>query len=178
MAHRPRAALVIVVALTTLGAAGCGSSSSQTATSNASTPVASANSTTTKAQFVARAEAICRKLSAEEKPLKASQESLKGASAAAAQQTFVSLAGKVVKLSRTAEGQLRAIPPPPGEAAAIDQLLAVYREEATDVSNIAYFLTHQENSAGEAAAQALKRSVTGIVATARSYGMKDCIESE
>jgi hypothetical protein len=46
------------------------------------------------------------------------------------------------------------------------------------VSNIAYFLTHQENSAGEAAAQALKRSVTGIVATARSYGMKDCIESE
>jgi len=110
--------------------------------------------------------------------LKASQESLKGASAASAQQTFVSLADKVVKLSRTAEGQLRAIPPPRGEAAAIDQLLAVYREEATDVSNIAYFLTHQENSAGEAAAQALKRSVTGIVATARSYGMKDCIESE
>jgi hypothetical protein len=178
MAHRPRAALGIVVAVATLGAAGCGSSSSQTTTSNASTPAASAKSTTTKAQFVAQAEAICRRLSAEEKPLKASQESLKGASAASAQQTFVSLAGKVVKLSRTAEGQLRAIPPPPGEAAAIDQLLAVYREEATDVSNIAYFLTHQENSAGEAAAQALKRSVTGIVATARSYGMKDCIESE
>jgi hypothetical protein len=178
MAHRPRAALGIVVAITTLGAAACGSSSSQTATSNASTSAAGTKSTTTKAQFVARAEAICRRLSAEEKPLKASQESLKGASAAAAQQTFVSLAGKVVKLSRTAEGQLRAIPPPPGEAAAIDQLLAVYREEATDVSNIAYFLTHQENSAGEAAAQALKRSVTGIVATARSYGMKDCIESE
>jgi hypothetical protein len=178
MAHRPRAALGIAVAITTLGAAGCGSSSSTTATSNASTPAASTKSTTTKAQFVARAEAICSRLSAEEKPLKASQESLKGASAASAQQTFVSLADKVVKLSRTAEGQLRAIPPPPGEAAAIDQLLAVYREEASDVSNIAYFLTHQENSAGEAAAQALKRSVTGIVATARSYGMKDCIESE
>jgi hypothetical protein len=178
MAHRPRAALGIVVAITTLGAAGCGSSSSQTTTSNASTPAATTKSTTTKAQFVARAEAICRRLSAEEKPLKASQESLKGASAASAQQTFVSLADKVVKLSRTAEGQLRAIPPPPGEAAAIDQLLAVYREEASDVSNIAYFLTHQENSAGEAAAQALKRSVTGIVATARSYGMKDCIEAE
>ena len=178
MAHRPRAALGIAVAITTLGAAGCGSSSSETATSNASTSAAGTKSTTTKAQFVARAEAICRRLSAEEKPLKASQESLKGASAASAQQTFVSLADKVVKLSRTAEGQLRAIPPPRGEAAAIDQLLAVYREEATDVSNIAYFLTHQENSAGEAAAQALKRSVTGIVATARSYGMKDCIESE
>jgi len=181
MAHRPRAALGIAVAITTLGAAGCGSSSSTTTSGSAATATsstASTKSTTTKAQFVARAEAICRRLSAEEKPLKASQESLKGASAASAQQTFVSLADKVVKLSRTAEGQLRAIPPPRGEAAAIDQLLAVYREEATDVSNIAYFLTHQENSAGEAAAQALKRSVTGIVATARSYGMKDCIESE
>jgi hypothetical protein len=178
MAHRPRAALGIVVAITTLGAAGCGSSSSQTATSNASTSATSTKSTTTKAQFVARAEAICRRLSAEEKPLKASQESLKGASAASAQQTFVSLAKEVVKLSRATEGQLRAIPPPPGEAAAIGRLLAVYREEATDVSNIAYFLTHQESSAGEAAAQALKRSVTGILATARSYGMKDCIESE
>jgi hypothetical protein len=165
------------VAVASLGAAGCGSSSSQTATSTAASAT-STKSTATKAQFVAQAEAICRKLSAEEKPLKASQESLKGASAASAQQTFVSLADKVVKLSRAAEGQLRAIPPPPGEAAAIDQLLAVYREEATDVSNIAYFLSHQESSAGEAAAQALKRSVTGIVATARSYGMKDCIESE
>jgi hypothetical protein len=178
MAHRPRAALGIVVAVASLGVAGCGSSSSQTATSNATTSATSTKSTTTKAQFVGRAEAICSRLSAEEKPLKASQESLKEASAATAQRAFVSLAEKVVKLSRAAEGQLRAIPPPPGESAAIDQLLAVYREEATDVSNIAYFLSHQESSAGEAAAQALKRSVTGIVATARSYGMKDCVESE
>jgi hypothetical protein len=166
------------VAVATLGAAGCGSSSSQTSTSNAGTSVASTKSTATKAQFVAQAEAICSKLSAEEKPLKASQESLKGASAASSEATFATLADKVVKLSRTAEGQLQAIPRPPGEAAAINELLAVYREEATDVANIAYFLTHQESSAGEAAAQALKRSVTGIAATAQRFGMKDCIESE
>ena len=162
--------------MATLGATGCGSTSTPTATTNTATT--STKSAATKAQFVAQAEAICRRLSVEEKPLKASQESLKGASAAASAQTFASLADHVVTLSRTADGRLRAIPQPPGEAAAINELLTVYGEEIGDVSNIAYFLTHQESSAGEAAAQALKRSVTGIAATAQRFGMKDCIESD
>jgi hypothetical protein len=160
----------------TLGATGCGSTSTPTATTNAATT--STKSAATKAQFVAQAEAICRRLSVEEKPLKASQESLKGASAAASAQTFASLADHVVTLSRTADGRLRAIPQPPGEAAAINELLTVYSEEIGDVSNIAYFITHEENSAGEAAAAALKRSIATNSATARGFGMKDCIEAE
>jgi len=177
MTYRTRAALGVAVAVAALGAAGCGSSSTQT-TSATAAAASTKSGAATKAQFVAQAEAICRRLSVEEKPLKASQESLKGASAAASAQTFASLADHVVTLSRTADGRLRAIPQPPGEAAAINELLTVYSEEIGDVSNIAYFITHEENSAGEAAAAALKRSIATNSATARGFGVKDCIEAE
>jgi hypothetical protein len=179
MAHRPLAALGIALATATLVVTGCGSSGTQTASSaGTTTAVKSSGSTATKAQFIAQAEVICRKLAAEEQPLKARQEALRGLPATATEKPFVSLADQVVTLSHRAEGELRALSQPPAEAGKIKQLLTVYSEEATDVSNIAYAGAHQVNSTGEAAAQALKRSIAVNRAAARELGMKDCIESE
>jgi hypothetical protein len=178
MADRPRAALGLAIAMAAFGATGCGAASTHTAAGNAASSATSAKSVATKAQFVAQAEDICRKLSLQEKPLKARQESLKGLSAATSDKPFVSLANQLVALARTAVGQLRALPRPPGEAGKIKELLTIYNEEATNVSNIAYSVAHQESSAGEAAAAALKRSIATNSGLAQEFGMKDCIGGE
>jgi hypothetical protein len=168
MADRPRAALGLAIAMAAFGATGCGTSSTHTVAGNATASATPSKPLATKAQFVAQAEDICRKLSSQEKPLKARQESLKGLPAASSDEAFVSLANQLVTLARTAVGQLRALPRPPGEAGKIKQLLTVYNEEATNVSNIA----------GEAAAAALKRSIATNSSLAQAFGMKDCIGGE
>jgi hypothetical protein len=184
MVDRPRAALSLAVALVALAATGCGSTSTPTAastqagTGQTAASAATSGSVPTKAQFIAQAEDICRKLSSEEKPLKARQEALKGLSAASSDKAFVSLAHQVVALSRAAGGKLQALPRPPGDAGMIEKLLIVYNEDATDVSNIAYAVANQESSAGEAAAEALKRSITVNSGLAEGFGMKDCTGSE
>jgi hypothetical protein len=152
------------------GASGCGTSSTQTTAGNASSSATASKSIATKAQFVAQTESICHKLSSQEKPLKARQESLKGLPAASSEKTFVSLANQVVALSRSAARQLRALPRPPGE-----ELLTAYTEEVTSVANIAYSAVHQESSAGEAAEATLKRSIATNSGLAQEFGLKDCI---
>jgi hypothetical protein len=178
MADRLRAALGLAIVMAAFGAVGCGASSTQTTAGSASTSATASKSIATKAQFIARAESICRKLSSQEKPLKARQESLKGLPPASSDKPFVSLADQVVTLSRGAVSQLRALPRPPGEAGRIAELLTIYNEEATNVSNIAYSVAHQESSAGEAAAAALKRSIATNSGLAQEFGLQDCIGSE
>jgi hypothetical protein len=178
MADRPRAALGLAIAMTTFGAAGCGASSTQTTAGSAASSATASKSIATRAQFIARAESICRKLSSQEKPLKASQEALKGLPAASSNRPFVSLADQLVALTRTAAGQLRALPQPPGDTGKIEELLTIYNEEATDVSNVAYAVAHQESSVGEAAAAALKRSIATNSGLAQEFGLQDCIGSE
>ena len=78
MADRPKVVLGLVATVAMLALAGCGSSSSSTPTAQTA-----AGSSATKAQFAAHAEAICQRLTAQEKPLKARQESIKHLSVAA-----------------------------------------------------------------------------------------------
>jgi hypothetical protein len=178
MADRPRAALGLAIAMAAFGATGCGASSTQTAAGSASSsPGASKSIASTKTQFIAQTESICHKLSSQEKPLEARQESLKRLPAASSEKTFVSLASQVVTLSRSAARQLRALPRPPGEAEKIEELLTAYDEEVTSVANIAYSAAHQESSAGEAAEATLKRSIATNSGLAREFGLKDCIGS-
>jgi hypothetical protein len=178
MANRTRAALGLAVAMAAFGATGCGTSSTQTTAGNASSsPGASKSIASTKTQFITQTESICHKLSSQEKPLKARQESLKGLPAASSEKAFVSLASQVVTLSRSAAKQLGALPRPPGEAEKIGELLTAYNEEVMNVANIAYSAAHQESSAGEAAEAALKRSIATNSGLAQEFGLKDCIGS-
>jgi hypothetical protein len=171
MPDRPRPALGLAVGLAALLLSGCGGSGTRTG-------AAGASAATTKARFVAQAEAVCRALSAQEQPLKARQESLKGLPVAEADKAFVSLARRVVSLSRAAEGKLQALPRPPDDAQAIEKLLTSFSEETADANDIANAAASRESTLGEGAEQALRRSIAANSALADAYGMKACIGSE
>jgi uncharacterized protein YceK len=178
MADRLRPALglavVVAVAVAVLMVSGCGS----TGTTTAAVPTSAPAATSTKAHFVARAEEICRTLSAQEEPLKAQQESLKGLPSASADSVFVSLVRQVLAISKAANSKLHALPQPAGDAQAIDKLLAGFSEQVAEVSSIADAATRQESAVGEAAEGALKRSIADNSGLADAYGMKACVGSE
>lgn len=173
---RPRPALGLAVGLVALSLSGCGGSG--TPAGNAGTSASATGAPTTKARFVAQAEAVCRTLSAQEQPLKARQETLKGLPVATADKDFVALAQQVVTLSTAAERKLAALPRPPGDAQAIERLLASFSVETTDATAIANAAAKQENAIGEAAERALRKSIAADSALANAYGMEACIGSE
>jgi hypothetical protein len=182
MGAQLRRALGLAIALPVLALAGCGSGGTSTTTASTSAPTSVPTSTqqatTTKPSFIARAEGICRALSAHEAPLKARQESLKGLPTSTADKDFVSLVRQVVSLSRATVGRLRALPQPPADAAAIDRLLMGLSEETTDAADIAVAAVAQESNSGEAAEDALRRSIADNRRLAAQYGMRDCFGSE
>ncbi len=169
MPNRSRPALGLAVVLATAVLSGCGSSGTPTA-STAATPASTGGPT--KAEFVARAEAICRKLSEQEKPLEASQASLTGGGSAGT--TFASLAHQVVALSQAAENKLTAIPRPPADAAAIGTLLASFTQDVGDANALAQAAVKEESAAGEAAEGALRKSIAAHSQLSDEYGMKLC----
>jgi hypothetical protein len=178
MPDRRRAALGLLVGLAVALLAGCGGSSAPRHTTSASAESPSAASAA-RASFIAHAEAICRTLSAQERPLKARQESLKRLpSAAIADTEFVALVRQLVVLSRTADGRLRALPRPAGDAQNIERLLTSLSQQLTEVTDVANAAAKQESSVGEAAVFELRRSIAQTIALADRYGMKACVSSE
>lgn len=169
-----RGALGLTVMLAGLLFSGCGSGGTGTATA----PASASHALSTRAHFTEQAEAVCRTLSQEAKPLRARQESLRGLPAAAAAGAFVSLARESVAISQAAEGKLRALPRPPADAHAIEQLLRTFSGEVTDATAIARAAANQESALGEAAEGALKKSAQNNIGLADEYGMRLCIASE
>jgi hypothetical protein len=177
MRDQLRLALVVVMIVAAMLCAGCGSSDNHAASVHAgaeSTPTG----VSTRAQFVAQAQAICQRLSASEKPLKARQETLKGLPTAAADRLFVSLVDQVVKLSRAADSKLEALARPTDDSQAISKLLAGLTEEINDAVSIANAARTEESNSGEASEEALKRSIAANSAAASAFGMHACFGSE
>jgi len=127
---------------------------------------------------VARAEAVCRALSAQEKPLKARQEALKGLSPEVADAKFVEIVGKVVAYSQTAAGELAAIPRPAADAQPIEKLESSFSQETADAKTIDQAARKQESDLGEDAQDALRKTIDENLPQAEAYGMKDCIAAE
>jgi hypothetical protein len=178
MGAQLRRALGLAIAVPVLALAGCGSGGASTTTAHVTVSTSTQQVATTKARFIAQAEGICRALSAQEAPLKARQESLKGLPASTADKDFVSLVRQVVSLSRASIGRLRALPQPPADAAAIDRLLTGLTDETVDANGIAVAAAAQESNGGEDAEDALKRSIADDRSLAAEYGTKDCFGSE
>jgi hypothetical protein len=168
MLARLRPALGLAGGLVVLLLAGCGASGS------ASTAGASA----AKARFVADAQSVCRTLKAQEQPLKARQESLKGQPTAVADKAFVSVARQVAALSRAADGKLQALPRPAADAHAIAGLLTSFSQEIADVSDVANAVAENQPAIGESADAALRKSIAQNSALADAYGMNACVGSE
>jgi hypothetical protein len=179
MRGQPRGAFGLAAVLAALVCAGCGSSSTATSSTNAKTSGStSASSTATKAQFVSRAEAVCRTLSAQEKPLEARQAALKGLSPDLADEAFLAIVDKVIAYSQTAAGKLAAIPRPAADAQAIEKLLSSFSLETADAKVIQEAARKQESGPGEDAQDALRKTIDDNLPQAEAYGMRDCIAAE
>lgn len=178
MRDRLRPALGLVASLIAMLVAACGGGGATNASIRANAPASAPDALPTKAHFVAQAQAICSALSAQEKPLKARQESLKGLPATSADTAFVALVHQLVTLSRVADAKLEALPRPAGDAHAIEKLLTGFSEETTEASAIAKAADNQESTLGEASEDALKRLIADNSVAANEYGMSDCIGSE
>jgi hypothetical protein len=170
----PATATALPALLLALVCTGCGSSG--TPTTNASSSAAAGAAT--KAQFIAHAKSICATLSAQEKPLKARQEALKGLPVATADKEFVSLVHQLVVFSKTAATRLQSLPKPAQNAQDIKKLITTLTVETTEATDLADSASRQESSTGEADEQALRRSIANNSKLAAQYGMKDCIGGE
>lgn len=175
MPARPRPALGLVVGVALALLAGCGGSSAAHDTPAATS---ASDASAAKASFVAHAQEVCRTLDTQEQPLKVRQQSLSRLPSAVADKEFVALVNRLVVLSRTAEGKLRALPRPGGDAHDIERVLASFSQQLTDVTEVASAAGKEESDLGEAAVLALKRSIAQNVALAQRYGMKACLSAE
>jgi hypothetical protein len=185
MSARPGRAVGLALALGALGLAGCGGSHATTVTvttgSVAAAAASGAGGDAGAAQFVAQATRICEGVRTQQAPLKGREEALKGQlgrSAASADLAFSSLASQAAAIAQAALGRLAALPRPPAEAQAIEQVLQAYSEQVGDARTIAAASASRQNSRGEAAAGALGRSVLTHSAAARKLGMGECFGLE
>ncbi|MCW3020282.1 MAG: hypothetical protein JWN10_2590 [Solirubrobacterales bacterium] len=176
MADRLRRALGPLVVLAALTLTACGATS--TPSSQAPSPAAATGARAAKARFIAQAQSVCRTLSAQEQPLKARQESLKRLPSAVADKEFVALVRQLAALSRAADGKLRTLARPAGDAQNIERLLTSFSQQLTDVADVANAAAKQESSVGEAAVMALRRSIAQSISHADRYGMKACVSAE
>ena len=167
--------LLIASALAALLASGCGSTSSPTTQPGSG----SSASSVTRAQFVARANAICTALHGEQALLKPRLTALEHLqSARLARKAGAGIAHESVALARAAEAKLRALARPAADAATIERLLAGYREEVTYATSIANAIASEYPRGQEAAARNLKHAVLVDRGLAAGLGLNVCATSE
>jgi hypothetical protein len=178
MLDRLRPTLGPAAGLAVMLLSGCGSSGAGSTGAHAGESASTARAQATTPRFVIQAEAVCHKLSVQEQPLKARQESLRGLPTASAGRAFVSIARQVVTFSRAADEELGALARPPGDARAIEQLLSAFSQEIVYATNIATAAANEENTPGEDFEHELRKSIATNSSMAAAYGMKDCIGAE
>lgn len=129
------------------------------------------------AHFIAAADAICQALHAQQQPVNARVGALTQETKAARAQLQYLLRQSVVYV-HAADNKLKALPQPPGDAAAIDRLLAGYDEEAEEVTSFADSLTRLEPERQRFSSGSLERTTAADRKLAESLGMKICAASE
>jgi hypothetical protein len=159
-----------------MAAAGCGSTGTPSASVHTGTSAEAPAPGATPARFVAAADAICRALHAQQQPLNDRVQALGNETAATRAQLRTLLQQSVV-FARAAVAKLRALPQPPGDAAAIGRLLAGYAQEAAEVTSFAHSLTNQEPERQKFASGSLERTTASDGTLARSLGLKVCAAS-
>jgi len=158
---------------------GCGSTSTKTATTPATTSTTVSKPAPTRAQFIAQADEICKTAHAKIAPLKARAEALRGQSQnSSTYKNLASLLREDVAISRAVQKNLQALPQPPADTATIEKMLAGFSEEITDKNNAADAVAHEEISGIQAANTADKKANAFDEGLAQGYGMKFCGKSE
>lgn len=166
---------VVAVVLCAAAVAGCGGGSTRTTAgtvtrvSSPSTPTAPA--APTKAQFVARADAICARTNAKLKPVQgrlAAVENVVGSKEGAA------ALRQGATITREGIAQLQALAVPQGDAATVQKIITALDDEAADIDNMAAAAAGGEASAIEAAKRAEQTTKAAYQGLAQGYGLKVC----
>lgn len=163
------------LALALLALTGCGSSGARTvtvATSAPSATTATAVTDVTKAQFIARADPICRAGNMKLDAIAARVDSvLKGASGTKA---GTAMFRQAVALTRTYVVQLQTLPEPPADKPTLSKWLAALGESATDLKKVADAVASEDTAAERAALEAGQKAKALSHGIAQGYGFKVC----
>ncbi len=167
---------IVAAALLYLAAlAGCGGGSTSTTAATVTrvpSPSTSAvPAAPTKAQFIARADAICARTDAKLKPAKkrlGAVENVVGSKEGAA------ALRQAASITREGIAQLQALTVPQGDAATVQKVITALDDEAADIDNMASAAAAGEASAIEAAKQAMQTTKATYDGLAQGYGFKVC----
>jgi hypothetical protein len=169
-----RATGVIAALIACIATAGCGGAASTTVPTTR-TPSATATSpATTKAEFIAAGDAICRSSDAAIKQFKQRIKELEGESNASVVRSLPPILRQTVASERASITKLRSLPEPAAGASTITKWLTAESESVTDQSNFADALANEEGAAREAAQQDAKNARALAHGLAQGYGFKVC----
>lgn len=133
--------------------------------------------TTTRAQFITRADAICTELHAKDRPLELRAEALSRQASTASRGVLADLFEESIALARAADAKLSALARPGPDRSAIAALLRGYGSEAQDVSALATALRNDEPTLQESSEAALRGTESADKALARSLGLTACAQA-
>jgi hypothetical protein len=172
---RRLAPLIFVIALAVL--AGCGSSGN-------SSPATGGEGALTKAEFVARADAICEASKAEQEPLRPKLEEVArrardeeqgtGGITDGTRRELALALGRIVAMSEASQSQIQALGIPKEGAG---QLKAIFQKvESSFESSLAYgaALEQHEDARAQAVAERANTETHETAVLAKQYGFKVC----
>jgi hypothetical protein len=169
-----RAAGAITAIVVCIAAAGCGGTTSTTAAITRTQGVTTTSPTTTKAEFIATGDAICRSSDTAIKPIKQQIKDLEGQSNVSVTKNLPPILRQAVASERASLAKLQSLPEPVGETATIAKWLTAESESVTDQSNFADALANEEGTAREAAQQDAEKAKALAHGLAQGYGFKIC----
>jgi hypothetical protein len=164
---------VLLMSIAATAGVGCGSSGAQSVSAPAGTSAATPASRTATAHFIVAADSICRTLHSQQSPLNARAQTLTQENPET-RRALLALLEQSVTFAHAADAKLRALHQPPGDAAAIDRLLAGYEHEAAEVTNYAEALSKKEPEKQRFASGSLERTTATDLALARSLDLTAC----
>jgi hypothetical protein len=165
--HRAGLASVLTVSVSLL--AGCGSSSTNSAT------VTTAANGAARAAFAAKADAICTKLRQTQAPSITRAAALEEADESASRRSaLASVMRKGAAMARAADAKIAAIPRPPESEPAVEKLLAGYAEEVAELGKLADAIEAVDGPGIQSARAQLAKVKAQDRALAKSLGLKVC----
>ena len=165
----------LTVTLATCAIAGCGGSSSTTTTGAGTTAAAGVP---TKAEFVAKANAVCATASAQTGKLLSEVEAATTAALSApSAHSAAQLAGLVAQLHSAALrvlGELQSLNPPASDRAAISQFLTPLTHAITGLGEADKAITSGHATQALSSLLTLQSKTPQLAAAAHAYGLTGC----
>jgi hypothetical protein len=128
----------------------------------------------TKAQYIPKADAICRASETRVKPLEAQYKKAIAQNTTTGFKEGARILNRVASLDSSGLAKVRAMPKPAGDGKAINKIWAASEKNVSTTRRAATALSQQNATAIKADAAALKQSTAKYKQLARAFGFKVC----